>query len=567
MRKALLTAVCLLLSLVSLDAPCLAAEGIIDYPLRGLEILTLRDHSLKIEHIASRRGKDFRPLEGNSVRFWNVESTLWLRIPSQEVRRAFRLLGREVVLTLRSEYISRVDLYLPVSPKEFRSSVRGLDVFFGTFPSRYPSFMLEEPYGDGYIYLKLRTNVPTSFTLSIQEVHGFHARLIGYFTQYMAFYSFMAALILTYLFFYFMTGDPGYFIVMLRQAGMLVFLFAFNGYFQYYFRLSSSMVYVICWVALGLHYFMGTLFCRYLLTMDTGLDWLQFLLSTEAVTAVVMAFSALWPGYPNLTLSILSLVAALEITAFFSIGYVKFRQGYRLILLFVLSRLIFIVGYAALVLDVLFVWRTDVFMNLFMIGFLLPPLILAFMMIPGTRRRFENYFALEDKNTYYESLGARDDVTGLYNKARHLALLDENIRAARLNERPLAFILLNIDRFQEFNKTWGHAEGDKRLLLLAKLIRQNLRESDVAARHGGGEFGIILPGGTLPSAVLVAERIRQTFEKQTTLMGEAKAGTLSLGLSFLGNYDSTATLIRRADDALERAKNSGQNCTEFEITP
>ncbi|MDR2528997.1 MAG: sensor domain-containing diguanylate cyclase [Synergistaceae bacterium] len=567
MQKASLNAMCLLLLLLAGTA-CLAAERIPDYPLRGLEVLSLRDHSMKVEHIASRRGEDFRPLQGNSIRFWNVENTLWLRIPTEEVRRALRALGgNHLALVLWSEYISRVDLYLPVGPREFRGSVHGLDASPGSFPSRYPYFTLEEPYSNGHVYLKLRTNIPTSFTLSFQELHSFHAKIIDYFTQYMAFYSFMAALILTYLFFYFMTGDPGYFIVMLRQAGMLVFLFAFNGYFQYYFRFSPSMVYFICWVALGLHCFMGTLFCRYLLTMDIGLDWLQSLITTEAVMAVVMSVSATWPGYPHLTFSILSLTVALEITVFFSIGYVKFRQGYRLILLFVLSRLIFLVGFATLGLDMLFAWRTDLFMNLFMFAFLLPPVVLAFMMIPGTRRRFENYFALEDKNIHYENLGERDDVTGLYNKARHLALLDENIRAARLNERPLAFILLNIDRFREFNGTWGRQEGDKRLLLLAKLIRQNLRESDIAARYGGGEFGIILPGGTLPSAVLVAERIRQTFEKQTTLLGEVKASTLSLGLSFLGAYDSTVSLIHRADDALDRAKSSGQNCTEFEITP
>jgi diguanylate cyclase (GGDEF)-like protein len=300
--------------------------------------------------------------------------------------------------------------------------------------------------------------------------------------------------------------------------------------------------------------------------MDVGVDWMRKLFRLQAFVGILIAVTAFWQVH-SLTLLITLLAAFMEIISVTAVGIVKFRQGYRLILLFVLSRASFVVGILSLWLYILFAWPTLAMEHFFMVAFLLEPTFLAFMMIPGTRRRFENYFSLEAKNTQYEELGHRDDATGLYNKAHLLSLLDENIRGAQLNAKPLAFIMIDIDHFQHFNNTWGYPEGDKLIFLLAKLIRQSLRESDIAARYGSGEFAVILPGGTLPSAVLVAERIRQTFEKQTHGLDKNKASTLSLGLSFLKPDDTVAQLIQRADEALYRAKNIGCNRTEFETAP
>jgi diguanylate cyclase (GGDEF)-like protein len=257
----------------------------------------------------------------------------------------------------------------------------------------------------------------------------------------------------------------------------------------------------------------------------------------------------------------------MEVASMTFMGIIKLHQGYRLILFCVLSRFSFLLGLVFLLLNVLFVWPTHIFEYCAMASFLLDPIFLALMMIPGTRRRFEKYFSIEEQSLHYESLGQRDGMTGLYNKAYLLALLDENLQAALLAKKQLAFIMMDVDHFQKFNDLWGYPEGDTVLFSLAKLIRQCLRESDIAARYGGGEFAIILPGGTLPSSVLVAERIRQTFEKQTYTLAKDKAVTLSLGLAFLRAGDTVATLIQRAGEALDRAKLNGRNRTEFEVAP
>jgi diguanylate cyclase (GGDEF)-like protein len=389
---------------------------------------------------------------------------------------------------------------------------------------------------------------------------------VGYLTQYMAFFSFFAALALTYFFFYFMTGDSGYFIIVLRQLTTFIFLFAFHGYFQYYFHISRWVVYIVTWSSLELHCIMTSFFCKYLLQLDIGPTWLRKLILTQvlaAVSIIVFAFC----GLRRVTVIVAIVSTLMELASVTVMGIVKLRQGYRPILFFILSRVAFVLGLGFLLLNVLFVWSTYIFEYLSMFSFLLDPIFLALMMIPGTRRRFANYFSLEEKSLRYETLGQRDGMTGLYNKAYLLALLDENVRAALLTKKQLAFIMLDVDHFQKFNDLWGYPEGDKVLFFLAKLIRQCLRESDIAARYGGGEFAIILPGGTLPSSVLVAERIRQTFEKQTYTQGKDKAVTLSLGLAFLRTGDTVARLIQRAGDALDRAKSNGRNRTDFEAAP
>jgi diguanylate cyclase (GGDEF)-like protein len=360
-----------------------------------------------------------------------------------------------------------------------------------------------------------------------------------------------------------MTGDPGYSILVLRQLGAFLFLFAFNGYIQYYFNLPPRGVYILCWVGLGLHGVMASFLSRHHLRTDEGPAWLRRLIASHVLLNVLMAASSFWT-MPYLTFSMAAVAIAMDAASFLAVGYLNFRQGYRTAILFVLSRMSSTLGNCVLLAHVLFVWHTLLLESCFMTLYLLDPILLILMMIPDTRRRFKNYFSLEDKETSYETLSERDSVTGLYNKANLLAFLDDSVRSAQNTCKPLAFIVMDIDNFQEYNNIWGYPEGDKLLVSLAKLTRQCLRESDIAARHGGGEFGIVLPGGTMPSAVLVAERIRQTFEKQTA--NHTHTATLSLGLSFLRQGDAAAAIIGRAYEALYMAKNNGRNRTEFETS-
>ena len=127
---------------------------------------------------------------------------------------------------------------------------------------------------------------------------------------------------------------------------------------------------------------------------------------------------------------------------------------------------------------------------------------------------------------------------------------------------PAALVAIDIDHFKEVNDTYGHAAGDEALRLLGRLLLSALREGDVAARIGGEEFTVLLPGGDLRLAMEVAERLRALVESRTfRAAGAERRLTISCGVSAFP-YPSAhpENLVPAADAALYEAKGAGRNC-------
>jgi diguanylate cyclase (GGDEF)-like protein len=151
----------------------------------------------------------------------------------------------------------------------------------------------------------------------------------------------------------------------------------------------------------------------------------------------------------------------------------------------------------------------------------------------------------------------RDPLTGLGNR-RHLERRwAELLPAAQREARPLALAQIDIDHFKSVNDRHGHATGDRVLVAMAQLLRDNTRTGDVIVRHGGEEFVVILPGMSLQRAAEVCERLR---ERVATHMwpGVGQLVTISIGLTAAPPYDA-AVLMQRADEALYSAKHGGRN--------
>jgi diguanylate cyclase (GGDEF)-like protein len=123
--------------------------------------------------------------------------------------------------------------------------------------------------------------------------------------------------------------------------------------------------------------------------------------------------------------------------------------------------------------------------------------------------------------------------------------------------------MLDIDRFKQINDTRGHPAGDEVLKHFAELCRTESRTTDMVARLGGEEFGILLPQTVLAEAEIIAERLRQSVaDYAVQLDGEAEPlrFTVSIGLAATGPDVTIEQLISRADRALYRAKQAGRNC-------
>jgi two-component system cell cycle response regulator len=156
-----------------------------------------------------------------------------------------------------------------------------------------------------------------------------------------------------------------------------------------------------------------------------------------------------------------------------------------------------------------------------------------------------------------------DQLTGLYNRRYMASHLGTLLTGAAESGKPLSFLIVDIDYFKAINDTHGHDVGDEILKQFAQRIATNVRGIDLACRYGGEEFVVVMPDTDVSFAYMVAERLRQQVADQPFRISTSP-GTLSLTIS-IGVTASEATsdtaekLLRRADQALYRAKRDGRN--------
>jgi diguanylate cyclase (GGDEF)-like protein len=156
-----------------------------------------------------------------------------------------------------------------------------------------------------------------------------------------------------------------------------------------------------------------------------------------------------------------------------------------------------------------------------------------------------------------------DAKTGLLNAREFEAALVHELERANRSTSPLSLVMLDLDHFRNFNNTYGHLAGDAVLRALAQTIRNELRHGDIAARFGGEEFAVVIPGADHGAALLVAERIRAAVEGmaiEDDTADETMHATISIGVATFPWHGRTPKeLTHEADQALYRAKAGGRN--------
>ena len=163
-------------------------------------------------------------------------------------------------------------------------------------------------------------------------------------------------------------------------------------------------------------------------------------------------------------------------------------------------------------------------------------------------------------------MSTRDELTGLYNYRYFIETLQQVFSASKRYKYDLVVCMMDIDYFKKINDNYGHPAGDDVLVTFGKLLKENTRESDLACRYGGEEFGILLPHTSIENAFIVMERFRKVLEKtEFSYKGKRFSVTVSIGLTILSgdNKKTTDQLIDEADQALYKAKKSGRNKTVF----
>jgi two-component system cell cycle response regulator len=155
-----------------------------------------------------------------------------------------------------------------------------------------------------------------------------------------------------------------------------------------------------------------------------------------------------------------------------------------------------------------------------------------------------------------------DALTGLFNRRYMESHLSTLVEQAATRGKPLTVLVLDIDFFKAINDTHGHDAGDDVLREFALRIRKSIRGIDLACRYGGEEFVIVMPETNMTVATMVAERLRRRIATEPFVIQQGARAvdvTISIGIAALGENDEAVSVLKRADQALYRAKRDGRN--------
>ncbi|RQO60601.1 hypothetical protein DBR47_09680 [Paucibacter sp. KBW04] len=180
-------------------------------------------------------------------------------------------------------------------------------------------------------------------------------------------------------------------------------------------------------------------------------------------------------------------------------------------------------------------------------------LIVAFLMIQA------EYSAVK-KEAELQRMASTDSLTQLPNLRAFRQNYSREVARARREDSPLIVGMLDVDHFKRINDAYGHPMGDHVLRLLAQVLSEQLRASDLVARVGGEEFALLMPQTELEQAQLICERLRITVSRHRFgTVSQPLAISVSIGLARLEAADDEEQVLRAADKALYQAKNEGRN--------
>lgn len=188
--------------------------------------------------------------------------------------------------------------------------------------------------------------------------------------------------------------------------------------------------------------------------------------------------------------------------------------------------------------------------------------------LPSSNGEIRRFAAIErdvteevEREQQLTELAFTDPLTKLANRRHFEQILKRELSRSHRTHQPLCLAILDIDHFKVVNDTWGHPVGDRVLIAVANAVHHAVRVYDYAARIGGEEFAVILPGAASFDGMSIINRVREhvNVSARVTFGNEIISVTCSAGLTSLAPDDRAETLIQRADRALYFAKNNGRN--------
>lgn len=170
---------------------------------------------------------------------------------------------------------------------------------------------------------------------------------------------------------------------------------------------------------------------------------------------------------------------------------------------------------------------------------------------------FSDITNIEKEKLHYKELAQYDELTKIYNRKKFNDELSKEIDRAIRYDHPLSLAMFDIDHFKNINDSFGHPVGDFVLKEVVHVVNKEIRKSDIFCRYGGEEFCLLMTATKLEMAYDTADRIRKVLEEH--VFGDVGTVTCSIGVAEYRQDDTPESFVKRSDDSLYNAKQSGRN--------
>lgn len=530
-----------LLEVVPADITAAERQKLDDY----LELLEDPQGQLTFDQVSSAEySNQFNPLNGDSANFGFSTSAWWVRFtltnPDDHIRSVVVRQDYPLIDWLDGWYADKFGQWQHIATGDRRVfDTRPVDHRLFLFPLEIP------PHSERTVYLRFQSQGAMNIGLF---VHSPVDLMNMAFREYLAlgiYYGGFIVLLLYNLFMYLTVRERAfaYYLVYLASYGL--YMSIHNGIsFQFLLPEVPLLVNKALLVLLGISLFGATLFSRTILNTSEITPKADAVAYFLQMASLVAAFIAPFISY-HLMIVPLSILTVAICVHMLVIGILALARGTG-------TARYYMIAFSALLFSV-YVYMAKTFgllphnfftQNAFQIGSLIEMVLLS--------------LAVASRLNELKTETFTDALTQLYNRRYFNDQMAIEFARASQNAQGLVLVVIDIDRFKEFNDSRGHALGDSALKAVAGILKGNVRKPNTVCRYGGEEFVVILPEASEADAIAVAERVRSTIERETA---QAFGLTVSLGLASLpdGRFESAEALFVAADHALYRAKESGRN--------
>ena len=550
------------------------------------------DSSLSIESIAKL---DMDLTSSNAFTFGYKEGPVWIKFDILNTTSK----DKSMILEFTEMFHKTVDLYV-VSSSSIRYEKNGLNVQIQDrkIEEINPSFLLQCKAGEvKHIYMKLESFYPLFAAINIKTPEQYQKDTL--IRNYILLFYFGAIVIIAFynLFIFFYLKDKIYFYYVAYVLLFTVWVTLYKGFISYFI---DAEMFNIIQISLPCFFIMLILFSQSLLDTKNRTPHIHILLNAFIV---LLFFSILWLmiSFQNGFHFINVIVTPLLIVLLFTAVLIS-NQGSKVAKLYFAVLLIYFIGISLVsMLALELVPYHALIVNLPLIGSFLEIILFSLLLAyrinllreatltyqskilqqESTESiRLSNMVAnktsklkelnikleneLEEKNKLEKILkhqASTDFLTGILNRRSFFEACEYEVKVSKRYDNPLSFIIIDIDNFKDVNDTYGHLNGDIVLIDLVGIIKNTIRDTDIFGRIGGEEFSVLMPETHIKDAMTLSERIRENVSRHKSLLDDKSVTiTVSIGLSSLCNEDSMIhTVLRRADLALYKAKESGRN--------